>query len=138
MKAKRLRVVFVLCCLVGAFCSTKASATVFGFNYWPAGYSCNILEAANWTTENKKIVEQDLNVMASMDTGCIRIMFWPQLSGFDTYGGGNGGGFSNLFDEQKANLPEFVQMCKDRDIKVIIAFGNNYFSSGDGTTGHRW
>lgn len=60
MKIKKNRVMSaLLTLLVCAFCSREAHATVFGFNYWPQDYNCNILENANWTPANKLMVEQD-------------------------------------------------------------------------------
>lgn len=112
------------------------STSTFGFNYWPHGYHCDALNNNNWTTV-RPIVAADLDHMASLSGGVIRIMFWPQVSGFLIEGNNGGGRFTNEFYEQKTNVVDFIRLAHERDIKVIVAFGNNYFDSGT-SAGHRW
>ncbi len=108
------------------------AGTNVGFNYWPKGYSANILTNANWTTPNKTVVKRDLDQMASLGSKCIRLLLHSGETGF------SGPTFSSTFNETKSNLPELVGFCKERDMKVVIAFGNNLYTSGNGNSGHRW
>ena len=121
-----------------ALCLARdASASTFGFNYWPHGYSCRALDNANWTALRPQVAA-DFDHMASLGSGVVRLMFWPQESGFrlkETFGGGE---FTSQFYEQTANVPDIVRLASERNLKVIIAFGNNYFDAGNGTSGHRW
>jgi hypothetical protein len=107
----------------------------FGFTYWPAGYSCNVLYDENWTAENKAIVESDIDTMASYSTSLLRLMVWPQVSGYLLYNGtngghwGDGGFFNSDFDEVTTNFLDIVQMCHERGIKILLSFGNSYHTS---------
>ncbi len=111
------------------------SSSTLGFNYWPGDLKCQSLNNANWTTIRSR-VESDLDHMASLNVGIIRLMFWPQLSGFKLYPWG--GGFISEFYEQKTNLIDFLSLCQARKIKVNITFGNNFYTAGNGNPDHRW
>jgi hypothetical protein len=130
-----LRVACLLALCLGLSKPARATS-VAGMNYWPAGYSCTVLQNANWSAQ-KSVVAADLDQMASFRVGVIRIMFWPEASGFLI--SSSGPSYTSAFYEQKANLPEFIGMCQSRGIKVIISFGNSYQSGGDGTSStNRW
>ena len=140
--ADRSRAVHLLLKLAAVFLlaislAGEASASTFGFNYWPYGYSCRALDNANWATLRPQVAA-DFDHMASLGGGVVRLMFWPQESGFQISGGFGGGSFTSEFYEQTANAPDIVRLAWERNLKVIIAFGNNYFDAGNGTAGHRW
>lgn len=116
-------------------CFTVEAASTLGFNYWPTGYDCGVLNNANWTTANKAIIQRELDHMASLGGGVIRLVVHPQSSGWwlqttcPTGGGSNGPGgsiFCPNFTEQTANVVDMIGLCKARNMKVIIAFAN-YF-----------
>jgi hypothetical protein len=124
-----------------AFCALNTEgSSKFGFNYWPAGYSCDVLTNANWTVANRNTVQSQLDQMSSLGADVIRFMFWPQKSGWALqHGGGPGGAtFTTDFSEELNNLPTLLGYCSSRGIKVIICFGNNYYDLGNGTPGHRY
>ena len=112
----------------------------FGFNYWPRDYGCNILTQANWTAPHKSLVQSELDQMASLGASVLRLMFWPQDSGYGLQPLAQGGGacWNNDFNEERANLIELLGFCRARGFKVIISFGNDYQSQGNGKPGHRW
>jgi hypothetical protein len=119
--------------------SARAVST-FGFNYWPAGQDCRLLTTANWTTENKNIVKRELDHMASLGGGLIRFMFWPQFCGWELSPGSSPGGatFTSEFTQMTQNLPELLGMCAARNIKVTIAFGNNFQDAGPNPPTTMW
>lgn len=105
-RAPRLRVAALVITLL-AFGSFGARAgSTFGFNYWPAGYSCNVLKTANWTVANQDIVKADLDHMSSLGADVLRLVFWPQVSGYLlTPGSGPGGAtFTSDFTQERSNL----------------------------------
>jgi hypothetical protein len=108
----------------------------FGFNYWPAGHHDDTLYNANWSKLSPQ-VQADLDHIASLGGGVIRIFFWPQVSGFHIANGA-GGSFDSQLTEVASNLPAFLKLCADRNIKVIITFGNNFYDSNDRNTGKAW
>lgn len=107
----------------------------FGFTYWPAGHNCDVLYEINWTTENIEIVKADLDIMASYSSKILRLMVWPQVSGYLLYNGTNGGNwgdggvFIQDFDDVTDNLLDIVEMCDERGIEIIMSFGNQYHTS---------
>jgi len=110
-----------------------------GFNYWPGGFGCDVLYERNWTEKNKEIIRSDLNMMASFGTKAIRLMFWPQLSGW-AISENQGGTFNSNFDATIKNLPELIKIISEYDMKVIIAYGNNYLDlqTTQGVNWWRW
>ncbi|WP_266157986.1 hypothetical protein [Dyella silvatica] len=117
--------------------TTQASpANTFGFDYWPAGHGDDTLYNANWPSLSPT-VQADLDHISSLGGGVIRIFFWPQVSGF-TVSSGNGGQFNSQLTEISGNLPSFLKLCADRNISVIVTFGNNYYSDNDPTSGLPW
>src|SRR3712207_1066712 len=106
----------------------EASASTFGFNYWPYPYSCRVLNNANWTVVRPQVAA-DFDHIASLGGGVVRLMFWPQESGFRMKNNFGGGEFTSEFYEQTANVPDIVRLAAERNLKVIIAFGNNYFDA---------
>lgn len=110
--------------------SASASGPAFGFNYWPQTYSCDSLFDQNWQTQ-QAVVARDLDLMASLGVRVVRLMFFPQTSGYETSAGPAG-----RYSEVTTNLPALLKMLSDRKMQVIIAFGNNYTGwrdvNGDG------
>src|SRR6185369_15416166 len=70
--------------------------------------------------------------------GVVRLMFWPQLSGYHLVGNGGGGQLTAELDEETRNLVDLLSLAYARGIQAIIVFGNNYFDAGNGQPGHRW
>lgn len=110
--------------------------SAFGFNYWPNGHQDDTLYNANWPSLSP-MVQADLDHIASLGGGVIRLFFWPQVSGF-SISPGQGGQFNSQLSEVSANLPSFLKLCADRNISVIVAFGNNYYDSNDTVSGMPW
>ena len=105
-------------------------ASIFGFNYWPNLEGCECLNNAKWPIV-RPIVAADFDHMASLGCGVVRIMFWPQRSGFiPSHKNQQGKPFTNEFDEQTSNMVDLIRLAHERSIRVIVAFGNNYFDSG--------
>ncbi len=138
MPSSRLPALILALFVFGNFSARAAGG--FGFNYWPGDYGCNILTNANWTAANKSMVKSDLDQMSSLGAGVLRLMFWPQDSGFQAYPMDQGGGahWTHDFNEERNHLVELLGYCQARSIKVIISFGNDYQSQGNGAPGHRW
>jgi hypothetical protein len=114
-----------------------APASRLGLNYWPQGYGPDALTDANWRTL-RPIVAADLDQIASLGGGVVRLMFWPELSGFHLGGKGGGGQFTPELDEEARNLVDLLSLAYARGIQAIIVFGNSYFDGGNGQPGHRW
>jgi len=115
-------------------------ASTFGNNYYmPYGldYEGYFLHDVNWPAL-RPVVEADLDYLASQGTGVIRLALWPHTTGWRLLGAGEGGEFTTEGDEVRANLPEFLALCHERNIQVIAVFANVWFSGGNGDPGHRW
>jgi hypothetical protein len=130
--------------VVGCF-SANAGSTL-GFNYWPnwtAQKDSRVLDTTainNWTPANKAHVERELDQMASLGCGMIRLMLWPQSTGWwlqnsfqvcspgtGTYGPG-GSVFCSDFTDQTAHIVDLIRMCKARNMHVIICFANTFLN----------
>jgi hypothetical protein len=133
--------------VLGSF--TAQAASTLGFNYWPTGYDNSVLDNVPWTA-NKARAQRELDHMASLGCGVIRLMLYPQDSGWwlqqttqvcGANGGTNGPGgsvfCSNFTDGQTTNIVELINMCKARNMKVIVAFAN-YFQGTDNTGHYLW
>jgi len=118
--------------------SHRPPDSMLGFNYWPADESCYILTDTNWTTAMKNEVEADLDHMSSLTGGVLRLFFWPNHSGYTLDGLGQGGTVGSDHTEICDNLPELLEMCADRDIRVIIAFGSIYLLGDIGQQHWTW
>ncbi len=139
MKKKELFKKTILTIVVLTFVLTHASiytekavATVqieseikFGYNYWPGGYGSEVLFDSNWTEGMKKTINADLTHMASLGARVIRLMIWPQNSGWIITENG-GGFFQDKFVELCSNFDELMDIISNYDMEIIIAFGNNY------------
>lgn len=109
---------------------------MFGFDYWPNNHGDDTLYNANWPSLSPT-VQADLDHISSLSGGVIRIFFWPQTSGF-IITAGQGGKITETLSEVTSNLPSFLKLCADRNIKVIIVFGNNYYDEVDSNTNENW
>lgn len=118
--------------------SHKPPSVNFGFVYWPHKQTCQTLSDDEWTDERKQEIKTDLDIMASFGGRLFRVMFWPQFSGYKLYTDGSGGYFTTDYDEIKINLIELLSFYYERDLKVYIAFGNNYHRSKDPSSGLHW
>ncbi|HUA79928.1 MAG TPA: hypothetical protein VL997_06115 [Dyella sp.] len=108
----------------------------FGFDYWPNKHGADTLYNANWTSLSP-VVQADLDHMSSLGGGVIRIFFWSQDSGF-VLTAGQGGQITETLSEVTSNLPSFLKLCADRNIKVIIVFANSGFDSVDASNNNWW
>jgi hypothetical protein len=61
--------------------SSVGRTAEFGFDYWPRGFSGDIFFDANWST-HRADVAHDLDVIRALGGTTIRLMFWPEQSGF--------------------------------------------------------
>ena len=113
------------------------TAPRFGFNYWPQGYGSEALADANWA-QLRPVVEADLDHMASLGGRVLRLVFWPQLSGWTI----DPTTFAVTFDQvdmaaRSRNLLELLRMARARRMSVILCFSNNWFEL-DHHEGTRW
>lgn len=111
---------------VGLTMAFSASAdTRLGFNYFPDGqYFSSFLADKNWRTANvKSTVERDLEMMASLGTESLRLMLFTFDESFPKQQGQTVE--SALFREHQRNLVEFIQLCQQYDIKVILTSSND-------------
>jgi len=131
-KTMSLRIAALLLALTifGGF--TARAATTFGFNYYPGGYTCNILWNSNWTTANKEMVKSDMDAMVSLSAGVLRLFIWSGDSGFMVDQNGGGASWQTWYPECLAHISEFVGFAKDRGLQVIVVFGNNNLTDGPG------
>lgn len=109
--------------------------SVFGVNYWPPDYSCQVLTDANWASQ-RSAVAADLDHIASLGGGVIRLMFWPEVCGFDLPQSGSAT-LKPEYYQETANLPDLLRLATERNIKVFVAFGNDYLTAGP-TSGGQW
>jgi hypothetical protein len=108
-----------------------------GFDYWPANngwpdgsWGSAALDDANWAVLRPTVVA-DLDHMASLGAGALRLVFWPEANGFQM---GNPATFPPEHSQQARNLVDLLSLCATRNLQVVIAFGNNYFDSGPDAT----
>jgi hypothetical protein len=122
--------------LLGLGDFTAQGASTLGFNYWPSGWGCpngycdsRVLNDANWPA-NKALVQRNLDQMASLGCGMVRLMLYPQATGWYLENGNGPGGsnFRSEFTEQKRNIVDLIGMCKARNMRVIITFGNSFLN----------
>lgn len=124
-----LRLLLVGVILVAFNSSTVRANSTLGFNYWLPGYASNVLDNANWTSANRMAVQVDLDHIASLGGGVIRLMFLSEASGIYN---------PSELAEQTTNLPTLLGYCSERNIKVIICFGNDYLNGINRDTGNEW
>lgn len=118
------------------------AAPVFGFNYWPYNGDNSIL-GANWPTSSKPEVASDLDHIASLGGGVIRLLIWPGTGDNCDYPSlpdrpwclteDGGGTLTSEFRNETAHISDLIKLAYDRNIKVIIAFGNYYLTCGPDT-----
>jgi hypothetical protein len=132
LRASRLAMVMILLAgIAAAYMPTPRSAasagpSVFGFNYWPPSDNCTILTDAKWNSYGRPQVAADLDHMASLGAGVIRLMFWPEFCGFAPPATGNAT-MTGDYQQEVSNLLELLDKAAARNMKVIIAFGNDWF-----------
>ena len=129
--------------LLVVFASWAQATTQFGFDYWPIVNNpsfhegCDVLQNANWTTENKNIVRCDLNNMRSYSTEVIRLMFRPEQCGWTIDTVNHTHSFdTNILNQVTSNLTVnstegFLRMCSARDIKAVVCFADWYYGQKD-------
>lgn len=132
-----------------------AEAGVFGFDYWPYCMSNDVLgnsdgvAGSDWA-QNRPIVERDLDHIASLGGGVIRLVILPngnvatcdgqdtptqtaswaawKLPALPTQPSSNQHGtFTQEFTDETSNIPDLIGLAKARNIKVIVTFANTYF-----------
>jgi hypothetical protein len=85
-------------------------------------------------------VQADIDQMSSLGADVLRLIVWPEVSGYLLQpGGGPGGGtFTSDFTQEQNNLVTLLSYCSSRGVKVIICFANDYLTLGNGSPGDRW
>jgi hypothetical protein len=99
----------------------------WGFNYWPNGYTSDALSPANWPSV-KPQVEEDLDLMASLGAGYLRLMLWPDKSGYEIDVFGPPHFDAGVVGAFAANLLDLVELCEARGIRVAVVFANTYLT----------
>ena len=96
----------------------QASASRFGVNYLPQGYTgCDFLSAEGWPAAKAKVA-QDLDLMRSLGATALRLPFWSPSSGFKAGWG--------VDTQMCKHLPDYLAMLKERDFKAIVMISNSY------------
>ena len=136
-----LAMVVLTLTLLGAAPAVRA-ATTAGFNpVYIEGFGPELLFNANWTAANQAKVQAEINHMASMGTGIVRVMIWIESSGVISPpgNGSNRATFTDQYYEMIANFPQLIQMYQNANIKVDITFGNDWMSGGPSGQGYtKW
>lgn len=138
-RSKSCLLVLALLALVAWAAPRPAQATgVSGFNpVYIEGKGTELLTNANWTAANKAKMEADIDQMASLGTGIVRIMIWPECSGMII--SQNAGGYLNSdYNEIVANIPDLIRLYQERGIKVDVAFGNDFLNGGPNGSQSWW
>jgi hypothetical protein len=127
-------------------------AATFGFNYWPyLRNSSTTLSDRFWLDPTiRQSVERDLDEMASLGVGVLRLMLWPHVDP-KTWKLNEPGGSgdppivqTDVVREQAKNLvgydiapnthiPGLLEMAQARGMKVMLVFGNVYLNPVKGT-----
>jgi len=125
MKMKKWLMLIAFATLLGSVFGNPE----FGFNYWPHERASDCMNDSLWTSQ-KPIIEADLDHISSLSGHVIRITFWPHPSGWPITWPLQPG-----YYQQTGRIAEFLELCHDRDIKVIVCFSNgNVLNS----TGPAW
>ena len=107
--------------------SAVVHATEFGFDYWPRGFSGDIFFDTNWINHKSDVVH-DLDVIQSMGGTTLRLMFWPEQSGFQL--DPQADAISPQYLQMVKNFPEFLAMLSKRHMRVILCFSNSFLLYG--------
>lgn len=123
--------------------TVKAVSTPqLGIHYWPQGYGSDALYTENWGTNSNKgptrlMVEKDLDHLASLGISVVRLMFWPEGTGWFLNGQrGAGSRFDAKYTEVKNNLPSLLSLFRKHNMKVVIGFSNSYLVAYKTTGDH--
>jgi hypothetical protein len=121
--------------------TTKVSpSNHFGMNYWPGGYSSDVLSSTNWTTTVQDQVKADLDHIASLGGRVVRLVFVPDDSSFELSETKNGGGTvdTTAAGSEYEKINDLLGYIDDRDMKAVIAFENTYLQLVAGETYTEW
>jgi hypothetical protein len=109
-------------------------ASTFGLSYWPNGRNSSTTLGPDYWPAIRPTVQRDLDQIVSMGGGLVRFMLWPSADPRVWRVGGDQRGVDDvLLQDQAANLVDLIGMCRDRGLKVNIAFGNTYLRQKDDT-----
>jgi hypothetical protein len=112
--------------LLGLLASSPAVAGTFGMHYWPQGHGCETLDGTNWP-RLKPIVEKDLDHLASLGVGAIRLMFWPGSGcGYSINALPGTGGSVSVSTTYQNNLRELIALMGSRGFDIFLATDNSY------------
>ena len=116
--------------------SSVVHATEFGFDYWPRGFSGDIFFDTNWVNHKSDVIH-DLDVIQSMGGTTLRLMFWPEQSGFELDPKLNA--ISPQYLQMVKNFPEFLELLSERHMRVILCFSNSFLLYGpDSPNATKW
>ncbi|WNG48419.1 hypothetical protein F0U60_33075 [Archangium minus] len=114
---------------------SSSMAGTFGMHYWPQEYSCNALTETHWP-RLKPIVEKDLDHLASLGVGAIRLMFWPGAEcGYSLNPTAGTGGTVSVSEAYKNNLRDLIALMGSRGFDIYIGLDNTYLKECPRTPG---
>jgi len=108
-------------------------ASTFGIAYWPGLETTSSTLGRRWPAL-AKTVAKDLDLIASMGAGVVRLVLWPTGNSATndpaawkiTGGPGGDGVIQEVLTRQASNLVKLIKLCRDRGLKVTITFANTY------------
>jgi hypothetical protein len=111
----------------------RPPASTFGFNYWPAGENSASTLGPRWPLL-QATVARDLDQIASIGGRVIRIALTPKGNhstgdqGAWRISAGPGGDLvkPHVLRTQVGNLIRLIKLCRERGLKVIVGFNNNF------------
>jgi hypothetical protein len=112
-------------------------ASTFGIAYWPALETNASTLGRRWPLLSQTVA-RDLDLLASMGIGVVRLNIWPLGNPFTNDPGvwtitpGPGGDVVDreVLARQAYHLVRLIKLCRDRGLKVTITFSNNYLRRG--------
>jgi hypothetical protein len=115
--------------------TVSAIESVFGFSYWPHGKNSSTTLGADpeYWPSMRPVVERDLDQIVSMGGGHVRLVLSPSADPVRVWklAGPDQGVNETLLQEQATNLVQLLGLCRDRGLKVTIAFANTYIRRMD-------
>jgi hypothetical protein len=120
-------------------------ASTFGLSYWPPLENAASTLGKRWPVL-APTVAKDLDLIASLGAGVVRVVLWPIGNNFTgdpgawKISGGPGGDEirQDVLTRQASNLVKLIKLCRNRGLKVTIAFGNTYLGRAPPSSGRHY